>query len=594
MANRVLGAFELEKQLGAGGMGVVYLARYVKTGQRVALKLLSPSLANDQKLVTRFQRELQILKKLKHPHIVQCYGGGRLGEQRFYVMELIEGGSLSEQLRAKKRFSWEQTIQYGLQICSALEHAHDNGIIHRDLKPANLMVDKNGQVKLADFGLARVTDATAITAAGKTLGTFAYMAPEQITGKSPITHKTDLYALGCVLYEFLTGKTPFQQDTTAELFYAHIKKKPARITAEALDCPIWLESIVLQLLEKDPDKRPRDSLAVHQALTEVSVKVAENAGVAQQTATGDPTSLSVPGDAQEVGALLKKKKKKKRNKHATFYEQTWFLVSCLLLLVGVVTWSVWPMGEEKLFAKASVLMASKDPVQWAEARDKFLVPLQKRFPDGAHAAQVQEYLDDIEMQATETKIKKKISKKDELKTEAERLFAEAWGYEQFGDRVMAIDKYNAMIHLLKDREEDRPYVSLARRQIAELESAGDSKNGRVDIVNAALENADKAFVNGDVIEARKTWSSILKLYEGNRELEPQVERARTRLFGPAPSMQSSGGVREEGGARAKTSEPRAEKSTGAEERDAPAESDPAESGEPGESAKADTESPEAR
>jgi serine/threonine protein kinase len=135
MQNRSIGPFELEDQLGAGGMGVVYRAKYTKTGQRVALKLLSPGLQEDEKLIARFTRELEILKKLKHPNIVQCYGGGRLGTQRFYAMELVEGGSLSELLRKRGKFAWQQVIEYGIQICAALEHAHENGVVHRDLKP---------------------------------------------------------------------------------------------------------------------------------------------------------------------------------------------------------------------------------------------------------------------------------------------------------------------------------------------------------------------------------------------------------------------------------------------------------------------------
>ena len=148
MQNRKIGPFELEDQLGAGGMGVVYRAKYTKTGQYVALKLLPPGMEEDPKLVARFARELEILKKLKHPHVVQCYGGGRLGNQRFYVMEIVDGGTLSELLREKGKLSWERVIEYGLQICAALDHAHENGVVHRDLKPANLMLDKNCKIKL--------------------------------------------------------------------------------------------------------------------------------------------------------------------------------------------------------------------------------------------------------------------------------------------------------------------------------------------------------------------------------------------------------------------------------------------------------------
>src|SRR4029077_4995551 len=259
MAERQLGPFLVGEKLGVGGMGVVYRATYTKTGQVVALKLLSVELSGKPRLGARFERELAILKRLKHPNIVPCFGGGKFGEQHFLAMELIEGGTLATELKKRNKLSWGEVIPLGLPICSALEHAHEHGIIHRDLKPSNLLRTKDGKLKLADFGIARDTDATALTAAGKTVGTFAYMAPEQIRGNPPVTAQTDLYALGCVMYELLTGAPPFAAETAGELLYLHIEKKPVRVSTFALDCPVWLDTLLQQLLEKEPEKRPRDA-----------------------------------------------------------------------------------------------------------------------------------------------------------------------------------------------------------------------------------------------------------------------------------------------------------------------------------------------
>ena len=387
MQNRKIGPFELEDQLGAGGMGVVYRAKYTKTGQYVALKLLPPGMEEDPKLVARFARELEILKKLKHPHVVQCYGGGRLGNQRFYVMEIVDGGTLSELLREKGKLSWERVIEYGLQICAALDHAHENGVVHRDLKPANLMLDKNGKIKLADFGLARLSDATQLTAAGKTLGTFAYMAPEQISGNSPITPRTDLYALGVVLFELVTGEVPFQAETTAELLMQHLTKKPPRVCTKVLDCPIWLERVIHQLMEKEPEGRPRDALAVSQALQEVTQKVARNVSFAEHAVTGEPTSFatSTLGDTQDARNLLKRRKKKKQDQ-SPLWEQTWFLGAGLAMLVLVVAYLMWPRNEDRLLTLAEPLMNSADQEIRERAKSEYLDELIRRFPTGKHAA----------------------------------------------------------------------------------------------------------------------------------------------------------------------------------------------------------------
>ncbi len=265
--------FELEEQLGAGGMGVVYKARYVRNDRRVAVKLLPDHVAANETLAARFAREMEVLKELKHPHIVHCFGGTTEGKQWFYAMELVEGGSIETRLREKGRLPWEEVIEYGLQICQALAHAHKNNVIHRDLKPANLLLTRAGQIKLADFGLALVTDGDRLTAAGKTMGTFLYMSPEQIRGKPPLSPQSDLYSLGCVLYEMLTGAAPFQGENPGQVLHQHVHQPPSRITSKVLDCPPALEEIVLSLLAKAPEDRPATANEVAARLSKIDTVV---------------------------------------------------------------------------------------------------------------------------------------------------------------------------------------------------------------------------------------------------------------------------------------------------------------------------------
>ena len=170
MTKRMIGPFEVGSRIGIGGMGIVYRATYVKNGAQVALKILSPELSETESLQRRFEREVSILKKLQHPHIVRYYGGGKFGTQRFYAMELVTGGSVEDYLKIKKKLPWEEALDIAMQVAKALEHAHAAGVIHRDLKPANLLLTKERTVKLTDFGISRYTTATALTAAGKTVG----------------------------------------------------------------------------------------------------------------------------------------------------------------------------------------------------------------------------------------------------------------------------------------------------------------------------------------------------------------------------------------------------------------------------------------
>ena len=536
MAKRRIGPFEIEKQLGAGGMGTVYLATFLKTGQQVALKVLSPGLVMDQKVLSRFEREMEILQKLRHKHIVRYYWGGTIKGQPLYAMEIMDGGSLEDWLRRKGRLSWEQTIDCARHVCRALEHAHNVGIVHRDLKPANLFLSnlsKKGYLKLGDFGIARDTQATALTAAGSTVGTYAYMAPEQITGTSPITRKTDLYALGCVMYELLTGRTPFQADTMVDMLHQHLKNEPERITSEAIDCPVWLESVVMKLLEKDPENRYYDALAVQMALDDVLDKVTKQQSVAKQTLEGGLNATALATGTPELQKALGKKKKKKK-KAGPFYEQVWFLSACLVLLIGLVTWSVWPMGEDQLYARAKELMQTDDIDNWRTAREEYIDPLTSRFPDGKYTLEVAEWIDKIEMDLAERQTNNRRERNLKPKTEAEQQYVDALAFEDFGDLAMADRKYRQMMDSLEPRPNDRPFYLLAKRQYLAVQLAR-KKAGQeltsADYVNWKLYQAEDFFLKDEVIKAQSIWRKISKLYGHDPEYDFQVQRSRDRLEG---------------------------------------------------------------
>ncbi len=187
MEKRWIWPFELLEKIGQGGMGVVYRARYVKNDREVAVKLLSPEIT-DATLLARFEHEMKILKSFRHPNIVYCFGGKCEGDQRFYAMELVEGGSLSTLLEERGQLSGDQTIEFALQICAALSYAHDRGVIHRDIKSGNLLLTPAGRIKLSDFGLATIIAGHKLTAVGRTVGTFHYMWPRNKFATSRIRH----------------------------------------------------------------------------------------------------------------------------------------------------------------------------------------------------------------------------------------------------------------------------------------------------------------------------------------------------------------------------------------------------------------------
>ncbi len=256
-----IGPYRVTDVLGQGGMGTVYKAIHAKTGAVVAVKVIASAMAQHQRFRRRFDAEIQTLVKLKHPAIVQLIGFGEEKGLLFYSMEYVDGENLQQLLRHEKSLPWEQVLDIAIEVCGALKHAHDFGVIHRDLKPANLMINSQGNVKLTDFGIARLFGASDSTVEGSVVGTADFMAPEQAEGK-PVTVRSDLYALGSVCYAALTGRAPFQGKSIPEVLFNVRYSTYPKLADVAPHVPVEMASLIEELLERSPSKRPPTSLVV--------------------------------------------------------------------------------------------------------------------------------------------------------------------------------------------------------------------------------------------------------------------------------------------------------------------------------------------
>jgi len=342
--SRWIWPFELLERIGEGGMGEVYRARYVVKNIDVALKML-PSDVQDSTTLARFEQEMEVLTTLRHPNIVRCFGGKCEDKQRFYAMELIRNGTLDDELRERERFSWERVIEYAKQMCAALDFSHEKGIVHRDVKPSNFLIADDGTLRLSDFGLATVAAKRRLTQAGKTAGTFLYMAPEQIRGGT-ITPQTDLYALGCVLFELLTGQPPFVGETPAATLHMHCKTTPPRLTEFALDCPPALERLVLRLLEKQASNRPESAAEVARELRNIgtTVEVISPARTIDSPKRNEPV---VAGTRELAATQQHQRIDSPRPKWRKPVEYTVCALALLLLV-----WNLFLLGGESRFQKS--------------------------------------------------------------------------------------------------------------------------------------------------------------------------------------------------------------------------------------------------
>jgi serine/threonine-protein kinase len=277
-----LGRYRVSKVLGAGGMGIVYLAEDEQLGREVALKVLPIERIGDEVRRRRFVREARLAAGLRHPAIATIYDAGEIGARAFLAMEYVSGITLRETLRLSGPLSIGEVLRVGRAIADGLAAAHEARIVHRDIKPDNVIVASDGAVKVLDFGAAKLRDrreepaapaneATLETQEGLIIGTPAYMSPEQAKG-APVDVRSDVFSLGVTLYEMTTGQRPFEGKTALDLLVAIDRDEPLRVSRRRRGVPTGLDRIILRCLAKDPAERPADAGEVSRALAGIRVE----------------------------------------------------------------------------------------------------------------------------------------------------------------------------------------------------------------------------------------------------------------------------------------------------------------------------------
>jgi eukaryotic-like serine/threonine-protein kinase len=536
LIGKELGPYVVEKELGSGAMGTVFRAKHKKTGQRVAFKLMSLALGTNDNAKKRFKREVDIIKQLDHPNIVKYINSGHYHKSPFILMEFIEGESLDHILHRRGRLPWEEVANLGIDLCAALQHAHDRGIIHRDLKPSNLMILKDGTVKLTDFGIAKDADVTALTAANSTVGTAAYMSPEQCRGLRDITHKTDLYSMGIMFFELLTGRKPFTGETPMEVFLQHANKTDYKRPAEiVMEVPIWFNTLVDQLMEKEPAKRPLSAKAVAESLQLIKEKTAAQRSAGMEAATKrkvDRARGDKKLDEEDKAAARALLGKKKKIKTTPFYAKALFTITALVLMALIALTGIYFVflrvpSAESLYSNAETMWKSDRKV----ARENPIADFLRYYPNHDKAGQVQAWADQYDFETLEKQMHNRRSSALKFTPSAEETtFNRALDLEKEGHLAEAAKLWESLSakkssadpdmhawgllgeHYLKDHRES---AKLYEQLNAKLRADKDAKSS--DPFEHDALDALRTELAGNSTDAASKWSELAK--------KPDVPRA---------------------------------------------------------------------
>ncbi|REJ91270.1 MAG: serine/threonine protein kinase [Planctomycetota bacterium] len=554
-----IGPYRIERELGAGGMGTVYYGRHETTGLEAAIKVLPASLAREEGFVYRFKREIDALRKVKSPHIVEFYESGVDDDISYYAMEYVDGETLTARLTRERRIPWRDAIDIALQVCRALKSAHNAGIVHRDLKPSNLMLGADGAVKLTDFGVAQVFAAGQLTMPGGVIGTAEYMSPEQARGKRA-TKRSDVYSLGAVLYVMLTGRPPFTGQSALEISQKHIHNRFDSPRQYVPELPHWLDEVVCKCLEKEPEDRYPDAHVLSLRLAEIPKKVdylqehesfefGSGEGTAETMAESTSGASSMGG---EVGGTLMRDlmqahldEQRAATPVGSLLDNTWVLVGLLLLLIlgGVFWYRSRDESPEELFARGERLMQRSAGSAWEQARRECFLPLIEKDPE-TWKPRVDGYLDQIAAYAVEREVRGAQSTRtgDSAADEVDRFLQRAFEQQDEGDYAAAEATLTALNVLMESSprsdQERRAVRHLLREVRAQAEDPPD-RTEQYPFLRTSLERAEELQLAGEDEQALRIWESVLALYGDDPGADGLLHEARRRVAA-APAAPEAG------------------------------------------------------
>lgn len=342
--------YSIVKLIGQGGMALVYLANDQQGGGSVAVKVMKSDLSHDQEFIKRFDTEARAASSLDHPNIVKVLDYGQDGDLRYIVQELVEGPTLKDLIQERGALPWATAVPLAIQIGLALEHAHKRGVVHRDIKPHNILITRDMAAKVTDFGIARAVNANTITlTSGMTLGSVHYFSPEQARG-SIVSEKSDIYSLGIMLYEMITGQVPFDGETSVAIAIKHLQEMPPLPSTINAAIPTGLDSIIVKCIQKSPDNRYSDARELVDELDAFMVDPKGIYGVLTSTGDRDGSTTAIGlkrpdpnyGKLREIERTINDRRRSRQRDLAIVFG---IVLLSLVFLVSIGVWAYQKISE---------------------------------------------------------------------------------------------------------------------------------------------------------------------------------------------------------------------------------------------------------
>ncbi|MCH2202209.1 MAG: serine/threonine protein kinase [Fuerstiella sp.] len=540
-----IGPYHIERKIGSGGMGNVYLGTHTQTGHIAAVKVLPASLAREEGFVHRFTREIQALRKLNSAHIVELFDDGSTEDGSwYYAMEFVDGKTLTTLIADRQKLPWTEVSDITLQIAAALKAAHDAGVVHRDIKPSNLMITPDGTVKLTDFGVAHVFATTRLTRTGGVVGTAEYMSPEQARGQRA-TQRSDLYSLGAVMYAMLTGRPPFNGRNATEILHKQQFSQIEKPRHYVPEIPRLFEELVCQLLEKKPDKRTANALVLSRKLEQIRSRVAfmdqqeieerqnmadvdvpATKGATSAAADDDDHTMQRPGPATLVRDILRHEVTSQLEKSilSRVFDNTYVLMSLLLLVLGLgyYLWQTTTLTAKQRFENAATVMSGNPTSAWLRERDT----LQELLKTNAIPERVKEMTQMVrnanqyEFSRTLERAAPVDGSKD---SEIQRMVRRAFDHFARGNVTRANADLNAVASLIENSTQDG-FLHTFILETLERWKKDKSVTGRQKFLKETLDEAKLAIGHPERSDtAISLLDSVLQLYEDDDAVAAEIE-----------------------------------------------------------------------